>query len=74
MCEDSKKEPGNTDYQFIFGEVGEEEGSLCNRDGCLGTIELPPVHNCTCFISPPCSACTRNVLTCPVCGWEQERA
>jgi hypothetical protein len=45
-----------------------DEGERCNRVGCDGTMEVPPVENCTCFISPPCNACVYNELTCTDCG------
>lgn len=60
--------------QLRLGPVGMEEGDVCNRNGCEGTLKYPPVKNCTCFISPPCSQCTDNALTCTECGWEMERA
>lgn len=47
---------------------GDEEGARCNRDGCGGTMIVPEVEGCTCFISPPCSACVNNPLTCDECG------
>lgn len=49
-----------------------EEGDLCGREGCLGTMEYPPVENCACHIAPPCSACVDNELECNVCGRTQE--
>lgn len=50
--------------------LGHNEGEKCNRDGCNGILRIPRVRNCTCFISPPCSACISCVPTCQKCGWE----
>ena len=49
-----------------------EEGDKCPEEGCTGTMEVGPVENCSCHISPPCSACVNNPLTCNVCGYEEE--
>lgn len=50
---------------------GHEEGEVCGRDGCAGVIEFKPhPGNCSCHISPPCSACTSVDLHCPECGWD----
>lgn len=47
-----------------------EEGSTCPK--CqLGKLSLPPVENCSCHTSPPCSACTDRVLECKDCGWKE---
>ena len=47
-----------------------EEGMVCPK--CQqGHLEIPPVKGCSCHISPPCSACTDNRLTCDACGWEE---
>lgn len=51
--------------------VGYCEGDTCARSGCLGTIEMHPVKNCSCHISPPCSACTEPRNYCPECDWEE---
>lgn len=48
------------------------EGELCNRKGCQGIIERHPVENCSCHISPPCSACTDPASFCALCGWEEK--
>ncbi|WP_105446887.1 hypothetical protein [Pseudomonas paraeruginosa] len=50
-------------------ELGYEEGSICNRGGCEGVIELERVENCSCHISPPCAAHTSADMCCPDCGW-----
>lgn len=47
---------------------GEEEGEICNRDGCGGTMGWPDVEGCSCHINPPCGACENNPLTCDECG------
>ena len=36
--------------------IGNEEGEMCNRDGCTGTMQYK-IDGCTCHINPPCSAC-----------------
>lgn len=46
-----------------------EEGDTCSEPGCLGKMHYAPVENCSCHISPPCSACTSNLLTCDECGF-----
>lgn len=44
-----------------------EEGDKCPQ--CLeGTVEYVRQHDCSCHISPPCSACTDAPLTCDCCG------
>jgi len=50
-----------------------EEGDKCPEKGCTGTLEYPPVENCSCHIDPPCHACVNNPLTCAECGWEEEK-
>jgi hypothetical protein len=52
-----------------MGEI--EEGGLC-PEGCGGILHFPDVENCSCHISPPCSAHTSVLLTCRECGWEDE--
>jgi hypothetical protein len=47
------------------------EGDICGRDDCQGSIQTRPVENCSCHISPPCSACTSPRNFCPICGWEE---
>lgn len=53
-----------------------EEGDWCPSrvDGkqCKGKIDWPKTVNCSCHISPPCHACTSKVLTCSVCGWQDD--
>lgn len=47
-----------------------EEGQLCPE--CkIGDLFYPKVENCSCHISPPCSSCVDNKLTCDDCGWEE---
>jgi len=46
-----------------------EEGDRCPYGDCDGTLEYPPVENCSCHIVAPCSACTDSLLTCKICGW-----
>ena len=49
-----------------------EEGDKCPELGCGGVLYFPRVENCACHISPPCSACTDNRLTCNECGWTDD--
>ncbi len=47
--------------------IGLQEGDSCPDMFCSGTM-VHNVENCTCHISPPCSACTESVLECDECG------
>ncbi len=38
----------------------------------IGRMRLEPVKNCSCHISPPCSARVENPLVCDNCGRVQE--
>jgi hypothetical protein len=49
-----------------------EEGDKCPKYPCKGKMHYPLPENCSCHISPPCSACTDIVLTCNECGWEDD--
>ena len=60
---------GRVKDEFITG-VELVEGSKCPDTDCNGTMEYPPVGNCSCHISPPCGKCVDNPLTCSVCGLE----
>ena len=51
--------------------IGIEEGDICNRSSCTGTIATHPAENCRCHIAPPCSSCTDPRNYCAVCGWEE---
>jgi hypothetical protein len=54
---------------FGVGEIGLDEGEICNRDGCKGLMEYIKDRPCTCHTgNPPCSACTDAPLTCNKCG------
>lgn len=47
-----------------------EEGDRCPQ--CKsGELYYQEVENCSCHISPPCSACVENPLECIECGWEE---
>jgi len=46
-----------------------EEGDRCQERGCKGKMFFPPVDNCSCHVSPPCTACTTNRLICNECGF-----
>lgn len=45
-----------------------EEGDPCPNEDCEGRMIYPKVENCTCFINPPCGACTDNQVECEICG------
>lgn len=49
--------------------IGIDEGDVCNRDGCTGTMEIEayPELGCTCFLCPPCAGCIEAKPTCTVC-------
>ncbi len=48
-----------------------EEGDICPE--CQdGKFYYPPVEQCSCHISAPCSACVNNQLVCDKCGYEPE--
>lgn len=51
--------------------TGYEEGEICNRNGCAGTIETHPPENCSCHIAPPCHSCTSPRSYCTECGREE---
>lgn len=46
-----------------------EEGAVCPKADCDGRLEYF-VENCSCHISPPCSACTASHMRCDTCGVE----
>ena len=50
-------------------ENGLEKGDVCNRGGCLGIIDEHQKDDCSCHISPPCSACVAGRTFCEECGW-----
>lgn len=54
-------------------EFGTEEGATCWRNGCQGVIAEHEVENCSCHISPPCSACTTPREYCPECDWHADK-
>lgn len=56
----------------MLNEPGFCEGDRCLRDGCQGVIEIEPAENCSCHISPPCSACTAPRAFCPECDWHEK--
>jgi len=49
------------------------EDDICGEDGCDGKFVYLPVHNCTCFLNPPCNQCVHNPLVCAKCGREIEQ-
>lgn len=52
--------------------LGYEEGTLCNRAGCLGIIATHESESCSCHISPPCWSCTSQRNYCPECDWQEK--
>lgn len=52
--------------------VGIEEGDVCGRDSCPGTMEYRRQGECTCHLSPPCGSCVDQILTCTECDFEVE--
>ena len=53
--------------------IGYEEGELCGRDGCEGTIAIDPSENCSCHLHPPCGSCTDPSRThCSACDWRDK--
>jgi hypothetical protein len=52
-------------------DYGYCDGDACNRHGCEGHIERRASENCSCHISPPCSACTAPRGYCDTCDWEE---
>ncbi len=52
-------------------EEGCQAGDVCNRNGCVGTIEAHDREGgCSCHISPPCGYCTTPSEYCDKCGWD----
>lgn len=51
--------------------IGYEEGDICNRDGCLGSIYIEYGFDggCSCFNCSPCSWCESTFNECSECGW-----
>ena len=45
------------------------EGDPCPQ---CGESTVKEIENCSCHISPPCSACVDALLFCRKCGWEDE--
>lgn len=62
----------------IWPATGCEEGDLCGRNGCTGTLQMtnpePDAddYGCSCHIAPPCSYCVATRPNCPDCGWAME--
>lgn len=55
---------------FMNTDHGNEVGSICNRNGCKGTIvEASEDRSCYCHISPPCSVCADDRHYCTDCDW-----
>ncbi len=48
-----------------------EEGSPCPCFRCDGTLQLPPVEDCSCHLSAPCYAHETNQPACTDCGWTE---
>lgn len=51
-------------------KFGQEEGEICWRNGCQGTIAVAErTGDCSCHIAPPCGSCTEPREYCPECDW-----
>ena len=61
---------GNMAEREVMVKQGEEEGHICNRNGCAGEIENNEVDNCSCHLNSPCNACVDAGTSCPICGWD----
>lgn len=57
---------------IVIADVIHEEGDECPELDCSGMLVYGDVEGCSCHISPPCSACVDNPLTCTECDWVQE--
>lgn len=55
-----------------IAELGYEEGSVCNRNGCCGVIAIHKSENCSCHIAPPCGSCCAPRGYCPECDWQEK--
>lgn len=47
------------------------EGDVCRRNYCNGIVQMRKAVNCSCHISPPCSACTAPRHFCDTCQWDE---
>ncbi|OPB16733.1 hypothetical protein BFW91_01210 [Pseudomonas fluorescens] len=54
-----------------MSDFGYSEGDTCRRNGCKGVIQIRKAENCSCHISPPCSACTAPRHFCDACAWDE---
>ncbi|KRP44096.1 hypothetical protein [Pseudomonas poae] len=54
-----------------MSDFGYCEGDTCRRNGCKGVIQMRKAENCSCHISPPCSACTAPRHFCDACEWDE---
>ena len=55
-----------------MSDLGYEEGSTCNREGCAGTIKTRDSENCSCHIAAPCGRCTAPRNYCSDCDWQEK--
>lgn len=58
---------GATNSQVVQPREGNDEGDPCGVDACTGTLQFELPEDCTCHISPPCSACVDSPLRCTTC-------
>lgn len=49
-----------------------DEGDPCVDPECTGVYEFGEVENCSCHISPPCSACMDRPVRCSMCKYEPD--
>ncbi|MEB0108264.1 hypothetical protein [Pseudomonas sp. MH9.3] len=54
-----------------MSDFGYCEGDTCRRNGCKGVIQMRKAENCSCHISPHCSACTAPRHFCDACEWDE---
>ena len=47
------------------------DGDICPYPDCKGKLGYESVEDCSCHISPPCSACLENPLVCQTCSWTE---
>jgi len=52
-------------------DFGYSEGDVCHRNRCKGIVQIREAVNCSCHISPPCSACTAPRHFCDTCQWDE---
>lgn len=63
-------------YFLIEREIkmgkGTEEGSICCRDECDGTMVLEDIESCSCHIVAPCAGHVNQKISCDKCGGSED--